>query len=336
MPQAGEGVYQLKAYLTAENITPSTPIYRDLIWRDSESDSIILGSPYRGRTVSMVQYDTLEIPYTVAGSETSYTVQYFVDNVAIDETVLRNTNGGKWNYKPLTTGPHTLKIQVGTEYITFTVNVTEMTTDIRPVETDLVLDFNPQGLNNNSNAARNWTNGTYHLTTSSNFDWYNGGYGSDADGEYFLVKSGTRAYIDYKMFMAGTESITTQGATVTTTTSSVYGTGQEMKIIFKTSAVRSIDATWFSNMGRYDANVDKEVGIQLKAHEGWLKTDNAGTVVDENEAITNTYLYFPYSEEDRIELDININKEDPELKEGNFIMSYEDGVPSKAYAYTHT
>ena len=41
------------------------------------------------------------------------------------------------------------------------------------------------------------------------YGYGNGGYGSDADGEYFLIKSGTRAYLDYKMFMAGTESVTT-------------------------------------------------------------------------------------------------------------------------------
>ena len=340
MPQAGEGVYQLKAYLTASisgRTIPSEPVYRDLIWRDSESTDVILGSPYRGRTITVTQYDTLAIPYTIAGSDNSYTVQYFVDNMSnpVSEITVQNANGGTWNYKPLTTGAHTLRIKVDSVYIDINLNVTAMTTDIVPVEADLVLDFNPQGLNNNSTAAKNWTDGTYHLTTSNNFDWYNGGYGSDEDGEYFLVKSGTRAYFDYKMFMAGTESVTTQGATVTTTTSSVYGTGQEMKIIFKTKAVRSIDAVWFSNMGRYDANVDKEVGIQLNTHQGWLKTDTAGVVANEDEAVTNSYLYFPYSEEDRIELDINIFKEDPETKEGNFIMSYEDGVPSKAYAYTH-
>lgn len=340
MPSQGEGVYQLKAYLTATlggNTISSDPIYRDLIWRDSDSADIIIGSPYRGRTVQVTQYDTIAIPYSVAGNLNSYQVQFFVDdmNNPVNETVLRNSNGGTWNYKPLVTGNHTVKIQVEDVSLTFVLAVSEVEVDIRPVETDLVLDFNPQGLNNNSNAARNWTNGTYHLTTSSNFDWYNGGYGSDEDGEYFLIKSGTRAYLDYKMFTAGTESSTDGNTTITTTTSNIYSTGQEMKVIFKTSAVRSIDAVWFSNTGKYDANVDnKVVGIELGTHSGWLKTDTA-EASDSTEATTNTYLYFPYSEDDRIELDININKEDPVAKNGNFIMSYEDGVPSKAYAYTH-
>jgi len=48
-----------------------------------------------------------------------------------------------------------------------------------------------------------------------------------------------------------------------------------MKIIFKTSAVRSIDTIWFTNMGRYDKDLEQEVGIELRAHEGYLKTDTA-------------------------------------------------------------
>jgi hypothetical protein len=75
MPAQGEGVYQLKAYLTATlggNTISSDPIYRDLIWRDSDSDDIIIGSPYRGRTVPVTQYDTIAIPYSVAGNLNSY------------------------------------------------------------------------------------------------------------------------------------------------------------------------------------------------------------------------------------------------------------------------
>jgi len=56
--------------------------------------------------------------------------------------------------------------------------------------------------------------------------------------------------------------------------------------------------------------------------------------IDTEVLATNSYLYFPYSEEDKIELDININKYNANA-DTNFIMSYEDGVPSKAYAYEY-
>jgi len=188
----------------------------------------------------------------------------------------------------------------------------------------------------------------------------------------------------------------------------VFGNGAEMKVTFKTSAVRNAEAVWYKNVGEISG---KTVGIQLSTHSGWLKTDKAvatTTSADEDEdegtitvkgitytywqpntaynindvrvirnviyrcinaddtsvdydlqdksidldskpyknymkkwakigqldteiIATNSYLYFPYSEEDKIELDININKSN---SGSDFIMSYEDGVPSKAYAYT--
>jgi len=187
----------------------------------------------------------------------------------------------------------------------------------------------------------------------------------------------------------------------------VFSNGAEMKISFKTAAVRNAEAVWYQNIGEISG---KTVGIQLNAHNGWLKTDKAvstttladedsdedtitvkgvtytywkpNTAYDVNDIrvirsiiyrctkaadalatdlqdknvdldedpaksylkkwlkigqldtevlATNSYLYFPYSENDKIELDININKS---AANNNFIMSYEDGVPSKAYAYT--
>ena len=62
----------------------------------------------------------------------------------------------------------------------------------------------------------------------------------------------------------------------------------------------------------------------------WLSMGKIETEV----LATNSYLYMPYSEEDKIELDININKYNANT-DTNFIMSYEDGVPSKAYAYEY-
>jgi len=98
---------------------------------------------------------------------------------------------------------------VNNVFINFTLNVTANEVDIAPYSNNLILDFDPTGLSNNSASAKAWTNGTYHLSVSDNFDWYNGGYGSDTTGDYFLVKSGTRAYFDYKMFVSEPEIIET-------------------------------------------------------------------------------------------------------------------------------
>jgi len=215
-------------------------------------------------------------------------------------------------------------IKVGEASINFTLHVTDLGIDISPVTNNLAIDFNPVGITNSS-AKRLWTNGTYSLSVSDNFDWYNGGYGSDASGDYFLIKSGTRAYFDYKMFKSYDKEI--NGAM--TTKSTVFRDGAEMKIIFKTSAVRNAEAVWFSNIGPNNTtSAAKNVGIQLNVHNGWLRTDSA------DKDNVKSYLYFPYSEEDRIELDININ---PETATNSvYCMSYEDGCPSRAYPYKST
>ena len=42
----------------------------------------------------------------------------------------------------------------------------------------------------------------------------------------------------------------------------VFETGKELKVIFKTSAVRNADAVWFTNMGPSSASENaKQVGI---------------------------------------------------------------------------
>lgn len=76
-------------------------------------------------------------------------------------------------------------------------------------------------------------------------------------------------------------------------------------------------------------------------HDGWLKTNNARELGDDdienNIKASNTYLYMPYSEEDIIEMDIdidNIDKENPAAQA--FVMAYEDGVPSKAFVYDNS
>jgi len=248
-----------------------------------------------------------------------------------------------------------------------------------------IIDFDPSTLTNNSiNRLPSWTAGgnTYSLTASDNFNWSTdrngGGYKEDTDGKCFVIKAGTYVDLDYKMFKSAGGS------------NEVFETGAEMKIIFKTAAVRNAEAVWFSNVGTF---ANKPVGIQLGAHYGWLKTDKASDTsvaieseysawesniaysvdalvvyknviykciaaitanteaaatnpkdnttnwlkmgaVETETLATNSYLYFPYSENDKIELDININKYNS-AKKNNFIMSYEDGVPSKAYAYTY-
>ena len=399
------GVHKIEMYLTANigGITRTTSrIARDYIWYDvTDTDTpIIIASPYRGQTLDVQQYSMLSIPYQVYQKDTDeITVKYYLDNVLYDEVHLDRVNEGTFNYVVTADeGTHTIKIMVEEEYIQITFNVSEMTdVDISPID-NAIIDFDPSTSSNSSiNRLPSWTvdQTTYSFTASPNFNWSEdisgGGYKEDENHEKcFVIKAGSYIDLNYPMFA-----------------NNVFNNGAEMKITFKTAAVRNAEAVWYQNIGEISG---KTVGIQLNAHNGWLKTDKAvsstiladedsdedtitvkgitytywktntaysvndirvirntiyrctGAVdalatdlqdknvdLDEDPAksylkkwlkigqldtevlATNSYLYFPYSEEDKIELDININKS---AANNNFIMSYEDGVPSKAYAYT--
>jgi hypothetical protein len=93
-----------------------------------------------------------------------------------------------------------------------------------------VFHFDPskksnQELDFSSETTVVWENNNYTIKTENgSFDWSNGGYGFDKDGNpCFCIKAGSTATIDYKLFGD----------------SFVKAKGKEFKIIFKTDRVSS-------------------------------------------------------------------------------------------------
>ena len=132
------------------------------------------------------------------------------------------------------------------------------------------------------------------MTVSYNFDWENGGYQIDENGDqYFGIKAGTTAAISYNLFADDARR-----------------NGKEFKLIFKTTNVAKANATFLSceNGG---------IGLQMNVHEAYIKSSAKS-------------LYVPYSEEDIIEWEFNISK-DSDIP---IIMSYEDGTPCRPMSYT--
>ena len=331
------GAHMLEVWITANvNNTEveTSHIYKDIIWynesikSDGSYDAAVIGCIYRNDYYGVLkarQYDTTPIVYNVYDPTTNYpVVKRYEDNVLISTDTL-SSNQNTWNYQSSKVGVHTLKIVCRNTTVIIKVNVTELGIDVSPVTGNLEVDFNPTGITNSS-ANRNWTNGKYKFTMSDNFDWANGGYKTDENGDtYFLIKAGTFITLDYLMFDGGL-------------TANPSINGAEMKLIFMTENVQDANAVWFTNVEKStndSTGSTVNMGIQMGVHTGWLKTNNASdSDTDSGVAATNTYLYMPYSEEDIIEMDINIDTLDRDDSTAKaFVMAYEDGVPSKAFVY---
>lgn len=62
------------------------------------------------------------------------------------------------------------------------MTIEELDINVEPVTAGLVFDFNPSGRSNND-ANRLWSYNDITMTVSDNFDWINGGYQIDENGD---------------------------------------------------------------------------------------------------------------------------------------------------------
>jgi len=310
IPAQAHGAHLLEVWITSSvNSTniETDHIYKDIIWFDSELDAPVIGCVYRYDHYGVLtskQYNTASIPYVVYDSRTETpTVELRVDGELVN-TLHLTTASNVWSFKSDEIGVHVLTITCRTTTLTLRVQVTELGYDIAPITANLAFDFNPSGMSNSSE-SRLWqdsTNNDVKLTVSENFDWENGGYQTDSDGnQYFCVKSGTRAYISHNLFGRNPKQ-----------------DGAEFKIVFKTENVRDKDAVFLTCLAADE--LDK-AGLKMKAHEAYVYTSSDS-------------LMTPYSEEDIIEFEYNINAINTEdANATSFVMSYEDGVAARPMIY---
>ena len=295
------GAHLVEVYITAEingSIVESNHIYKDVIWYDPSSTVPVIGCVSRNITVK--QYDTENIVYTVYDPQTETpTVTLAIDGKIVS-TLQLDSNTQTWQYKPTETGSHVLTITCGETVKTINVAVEKLDIDVEPVTAGLQFDFNPVGRSNNDE-NRLWSyegNNSIKMTVSDNFDWENGGYQIDENGDqYFGVKAGTTAAISYNLF-----------------SDDARRNGKEFKFIFKTSNVARADATFLT----CQSGDTTSIGLQMNVHEAYIKSSAKS-------------LYVPYSEEDIIEWEFNINK-DTDIP---IVMSYEDGTPCRPMSYTN-
>lgn len=299
IPAQKHGSHLLEVYMDANvnnNDIESNHIVKDIIWYDSASTIPVIGTVYQDFTAR--QYDATNIEYTVYDPMTETpTVEIAVDGVVVSTPTLDKATN-IYSFKTDIVGDHIITITCGETVKILNVNITKLDINISPVTAGLVFDFNPSGKSNND-SDRIWSNGVVSMEVSDDFDWVNGGYQYDENGDqYFCIKAGTSATINYELFADDAKK-----------------NGKEMKLVFKTVNVAKPNATFLSCM---DNTTDADhIGIRMDTHEAFIY-GQAGN------------LHLPYSEEDIIEFEFNISKNTEAVP---MVMGYEDGVSTRPMVY---
>ena len=311
LPAQKHGAHLLEVWVTAiVNSVEVEPdhIYKDIIWFDETSNVPVIGCIYRydhyGK-VAARQYNATDITYVVYDpNEVNATVSRYVDGESIGTQTLEKSVD-VWSYKTADIGEKALKIECGITSVDIKLDVAELGITIQPVTAGLAFDFNPTGRSNNDK-DKIWSdeNTGVTMSVSDNFDWVNGGYQRDDNGDqYFCVKAGTFATINYNLFGSDYDP---------------KALGKEFKFVFKTTNVKKRSSTFLSCIEQTTAEdgTSTSVGIDM-------------TVENTNIYARNKSIFVPYSEEDIIEFEFNINK-DTDIP---LLMTYEDGVANRPLIY---
>ena len=287
------GSHLLEISMTAEingKAVKSNIIKKDIMWVTEGETAPIISCAVTDYETK--QYNKVSIEYTVydPASSTS-TVKLAVDGVT-ESTLTVGRTKQTWSFKSANKGKHTLTITCGDTVKTIRVNVVDLGVVIEPVTTNLAFDFNPSG-KTNAGTDRLWTDGQTSMSVSDNFDWVNGGYQLDKDGDtYFCVKAGTRATINYKLFADDAKKM-----------------GKNFKLVFNTANVRDYDATVLTC-------VQGGVGLNIQAQKITLTS-------------AQNAMELPTCEDDFMEFEFNILP-DSQYRE---MVLWLDGIPCKVDLY---
>lgn len=233
IPLQQHGAHLLKIYAT-QKMTASAEVssnveYFDVMFENNSTDTIIAW-PYDEVDLELEQYLRQDFTYSVytPGNPISNIVLksklIYIDANSNQQEILeeeRNTMSNwekedekvmTWKYTPVaqmaaeTIAQAVLTIECNNQSKTKTFRVKKNAVSINPVTAGLELDFNPQG---RTNYDLNYKEFQYvgesgvvtKMTVSDNFDWVNGGWQQDENGnDVFLIKTGSRMFLDYPLF----------------------------------------------------------------------------------------------------------------------------------------
>lgn len=298
IPAQSHGSHKLVVYATADVngvAVTSNVLEYDVIWIEEGNETPIIACSFTGEAT---QYSTISIPYIVysPATLTSDITLAINGEKASDLTVDRTAQ--TWNYKPMSAGTDTLTITCGDTVKTISFKVNNIGISVAPVTTGLDLDLNPIGKTNNDvdRGQFGYIDGqgvNHPLTFSDNFDWTNGGFRTDDDGNtYFCIKCGSSVALDRSLF-----------------SDDAMRNGKEIKFVFKATNCRNYDAQIASCMS-------DGIGVTLMAQRALVKSEQ-------------TAMEVPYCEDSLIEMDINV---EPDSK-NKTMMIWLEGIPSKVAIY---
>lgn len=310
----GHGSHSLRVYCTATvndvSIT-SDILYFDIMYVDSEETAPVIGCAYDGSNGE--QYSALTLEYFVynPASQTA-DVDISVYSVAEDETrtldststvtVDRTTHS--WSYKPTSYGDKVIVFSCGATTKEILISIDKFPYDISEVS-GKAFDFNPTGRTNNDANFTSYSNNGYTMSVSDNFDWTNGGWKTDADGNsYFCVKAGTTMSLNYPLFYPIDDD-------------DIKQTGMNFKLIYKATNCRDLEAEVMSCMSG-------NIGMKMTATNSYLHTGSASEKVK-----------VPYCDDTYMEFEWNIT---PDENSGGFaeIFCLLDGDYTQPKIYSAT
>ena len=293
LPPQAHGSHLLEVYMTA-NINSqqvsSDKLHKDIMWATTGETAPIISCATINYTTK--QYTTIGIKYTVYNPISSTTTVTLAVDGMTSSTLSVGRTVQTWSFKSSSIGTHTLTIACGETVKTISVIVEDLGIEIEQITTNLAFDFNPTG-KTNADSTRLWTDGNTKMSVSDNFDWSNGGYQIDEDGDtYFCVKAGTTATIGYKLFADDAKKL-----------------GKNFKTIFKTTNVRDYDATAITCL-------NNNLGLNIQAQKITLTS-------------AQNQISLPTCEDDFMEFEFNILPD----SQHNEMVLWLDGIPCKVELY---
>ena len=334
IPYQTHGAHNLKVYATATmpdgTEIRSEELFYDIMFIDAESSAPVIRWAYDDK-VALEQYETTSFKYSV------YTPNQLTSNVQllINDEVITSLTVDRleqiWNYKPMEYGEMKFSIIVGAVRRDKTLTINKFPYDISPVTANLQLDFNPMGRTNNDADYQTFTytgQGGYTttMTVSEGFDWDNGGWQTDSDGNsYFCVKAGDRMTLDYPLFDELNPKI-----------SPTMTSGKNFKLTYKAVNCREMKAPVMRCLHTTKTMVQNE-------ETGKMEEVLISTGIDMNAQDAVVYaggskLEVPYCEEEKIGFEVNIQKYSTKSEDidnnANQMLAYIDSDPCRMTLYS--